>query len=94
MRLNASSSCGLTAILQEAAHVLDVRLLEEPQAAGDDVRDVAAREFHLQFHRVVMGAIKHGDLVQRHAFVAQFKNPLRDELRLLVAVGTRRSATA
>jgi hypothetical protein len=47
-------------------------LLEEADAAGDAERDVAAREFELEFERVEVRAIKHGHVVQCHAFVAKF----------------------
>ena len=65
-----------------------MRLLEKPQAAGDDVGNVAPRQFHLQFHRMIMRAIQHRDVVERHAFVAQLENPLGHEQRLLVRIGT------
>ena len=48
-------------------------------------RDVPAGQLHLQFHGVVVGAVKDGDLVQGHALVAQLEYPLGDEFRLLDA---------
>ena len=66
--------------------VLDVRLLEKPDAAGDGEGDVALGEFKLQFERVKMRAVKHGDLVQARAFVAQFQHALGDERGLLRGV--------
>ena len=72
--------------LQERRHVLDVRLLEEPQAAGDGEGHAVAGEFDLEFERVEMRAVEDGDLVEPHALVAQFEDALGDELALLVAV--------
>ena len=67
-------------------HIFDVRLLEKADAARDLIRNAAARQFELQFDRVIMRAIKHGDVAKIDIFIAQLENPLRDELRLLAAV--------
>ena len=39
---------------QIGRHIFDMRLLEEANAAGDAERDVAPRQFELQFQRVKM----------------------------------------
>ena len=71
---------------QERRHVLDMRLLEKPQAACDLKRDTVPGQFDLQLQRVEMRAVEHGDLVEFDALVAQFEDALGDELRLHVAV--------
>ncbi len=63
-----------------------MRLLEEADAAADAVGDAAPREFELQFERVVVRAVEHGDLFERHALVAQLKDARGDERRLLIRV--------
>ena len=64
-------------------------LLEEPNAAGDLIGDTAPRKLQLQLNRVIMRAIKHGDVAQIDLFIAQFENSLRDKLRLLSPVVER-----
>ena len=66
--------------------VLDMRLLKKTDAAGDGKRNLLPRQFQLQFQRVKMRAIQHGDLVQARALLAQFQGALRDERRLLAGV--------
>ncbi len=85
-RLNDKLIVRICRELQIGRHVLDVRLLEEANAARDAERNVAPREFQLQFERVKVRAIEHRHLVQVAAFLAQFQHALRDEGRLLVGV--------
>ena len=65
--------------LEIGGHVLDVRLLEETDAARDTEWDVASREFELQFERVKMRAVKHRHAVQFRALFAQFEHALSNE---------------
>ncbi len=67
-------------------HIFDVRLLEKPDAAGDLIRDAAARKLQLQLDRVIMRAVKDGDVVQINIFIAQLEDPLGNKLRLLRAI--------
>src|ERR1051325_11923074 len=69
--------------LEIRGHVLDVRLLEKTNPAGDAERDVATREFELKFERVEVRTVKHGHLVQVRALVAEFEDALGDEGGLL-----------
>ena len=71
---------------QIRGRVLDVRLFKETDAAGDGERDLLPGQFQLQFQRVKMRAIQHGDVIQAGAFVAQFQRALGDEGRLLAGV--------
>ena len=50
--------------LQERRDILDVRLLEEAQPARDLKRDAVPRQLHLHFHRVIVRAVEHRDLVR------------------------------
>ena len=63
--------------------VLDVRLLKKPDAAGDAERNIAPRQFKLQFERVKMRTIQHRHFVHVHSFLAQFQHALRHERGLL-----------
>ena len=63
-----------------------MRLLEEPNAAGDLIRNPAPRKLQLQLDRVIMRAIEHGDLVKIDIFITQFEDALGDKLRLLGAI--------
>ena len=69
---------------QVRGDVLDMRLLKEPDAAGDGERNVAPREFELHFQRVKVRAIQHGHVVQLDAFLAQFQCALGDKGRLFI----------
>ena len=60
-----------------------MRLLEKSDTAGDLIGDAAPGKLQLQLHRMIMRAVKHGDLVQIDSFVAQLENSLGDKLRLL-----------
>ena len=71
-------------------HVLDVRLLEEPQPAADLERDVPAPQFELDLDRVPMAAIEDGDVVELPLLVEQMEDVLGDELRLDAPVMARR----
>ncbi len=77
---------------QKRGDVLHMRLLEETEPAGDRKGNAVARELHLQFHGVIVGAVEDGNLVQIDAFLAQIEDALRDEERLLVRVGKRDEA--
>src|SRR5262249_16101007 len=68
--------------------VLDVRLLEETDAAGDAERDVATREFELKVQSGKVRAVEDGNFVQVTAFLAEFEGPLCDEGSLLRGVTT------
>ncbi len=75
--------------LEISRRILDVRLLEEPDAAGDGEGDLPPGQLQLQFERVEMRPVKHGDIVQVHAFLRQFHHALRDERGLLPGVHAR-----
>ena len=79
---------GIDEELQVSGDVLDVGLLKKPDAAREHERNVAPRELELQFERVKVRAVQHGDSLHRHALVTQFEHALGDELRLLVGVVT------
>ena len=81
---------------QAGERVLDVRRLEETQAAELHERDVAAAELDLQRVAVVGGAEQHRLLAQRHARLAPFEDPLDDvgDLRQLVGDGRQQRAHA
>ena len=81
---------------QAGERVLDVRRLQETQAAELHERDVAAPELDLQRVAVVGGAKQHGLLAQRHARLAPLEDPLDDvgDLRQLVADGGQHRAHA
>ena len=64
-------------------------LFEEPDAAGDLVRDAPARKLQLQLECVIMRAVKDCDVVQVNIFIAQFENALRNKLRLFRTVVQR-----
>src|SRR5207237_4901188 len=58
---------------QERRHVFDVRLFKKANAARDLIRNAAAGELELQLDRVIMRAIKNGDVVQIDIFIAQLQ---------------------
>ena len=72
---------------QVGGGVLDVRLFKEADAAGDGEWNLLPGEFELQFQRVKVGAVEHGDLVEAGAFFAEFKGALGDEGGLLGGIG-------
>ena len=74
---------------QICRRVLDVRLLEKPDAAGDGEWDLALGQFELQFERVEMRAVEHGDLVHARAFLAELNHALRNKRGLLRGVHAR-----
>ena len=63
-----------------------MRLLEKANAAGDLIRNAAARKFQLQFDSVIMRAIEHRDVAKIDIFIPQLQDSLGNELRLLGAV--------
>ena len=74
---------------QKRGDILDVGLLEKPEPARDGKRNAPFGEFHLHLHRVVVGAVEHGHLLEWDAFVEQFHYALGHERRLL---GVRRES--
>ena len=72
---------------QHRQHILDVRGLEELQAAELDERNVAPSEFDLELPRVVRGAEQHRLLAQFHARLAVRQDALDHELDLRRLVG-------
>jgi hypothetical protein len=66
--------------------VLDVRGLDELEPAALDEGDVGARQLELEIEGVEAGTEQHGDLGQRHAFLAQLQDALADEARLVILV--------
>ena len=74
---------------QEREHVLDVRGLEELEAAPLLERDLAVRELDLEVGRHVGGAHEHRHLAQRHALLVQLEHAIDDEARLLLLVARR-----
>ena len=83
---------GVARVLDHAQvrqHVLDVRRLDELEAAALDERDVGARQLELEIEGVEARAEEHGDLRQRHALLAQLEDALADEARLVVLVRGR-----
>ena len=94
MRLNATSSRGFTANFRNAATSLTCACSKNrrPLVIANGI--AVPRQFHLQFHRVIMRAVEHRDLVQLDALLAQFQDALRDELRLLVGVAQRHQRRA
>jgi hypothetical protein len=76
---------------QKGDYVFDVGLFKEPKTTSDFKRYSPAGEFHLYFHRVVMGPIENSDLAKRYTFfLLEFRDPLGDEFRLLDDVPRRR----
>ena len=61
-------------------------LLEKSKPAGDAKGDASSCELELHLHRVIVGAVEDGDLLERHALVREFHDALRDEGRLLVVI--------
>ncbi len=73
----------------EGRNILDVGLLEEAQAAGDEEGDAAGGEFHLDFQALEVGAVEHGHFGERDAVFVEFEDALGDEGRLGVRVWQR-----
>ena len=71
---------------EECGDILDMGLLEKSKPAGDAKGDASSCELELHLHRVVVGAVEDGDLLERHALVREFHDALRDEGRLLVVI--------
>src|SRR3990167_10884879 len=69
--------------LAECEHILDVRALEEPDAAAVVVRNITLHEFHFEELGEVRGAEQYRNLGERHATVTEFKNALRDVAGLI-----------
>ncbi len=69
--------------------VLHVRLFEEAHAAGDLEGDARPREFHLQVHGMVMGAVEHGDVPVGAALLEQAADRADDEFGLLARIDGR-----
>jgi len=63
-----------------------VGLFKKPNARLHPVRNASARQFKLEFHRVIVRAVNDGDVFQARAVVAKFEYPRCDECRLLVDV--------
>jgi hypothetical protein len=74
---------------QEGQDVLEVGLLEEPQAAADRVGDPAPDELGLQQDAVVVVAVQDGHPAQALALLAALQDLLAEEVGLLVGVGRR-----
>ena len=72
---------------EECGDILDMGLFEKAKPAGDAEGNAAPGELELHLHRVVVGTVEHGDLLQRHALVGEFHDALCDEGCLLVVVG-------
>ena len=77
---------GVDGEFEKSGDILDVGLLEKSKPAGDTKGNAAPGELKLRFHRVIVGAVEDGDLLQRHALVREFHDALRDEGCLLVVV--------
>ena len=71
---------------QVREHVLHVRRLDELEAAALDERDVVPLQLELEVEGVEARAEEHGDLVERHALLAQLEDALADEARLRLLV--------
>ena len=67
-------------------HVLDVRGLDELEAAALDERNVAALQFEFEVEGVKARAEQHRDFAQLDAFLAQLEDALGDKARLHVLV--------
>ena len=61
-------------------------LLEKPQSRPHDVGNLAASHLDLEFHRVVVGAIEDGDILEVPSLVDQLEDASADKFGLLVAV--------
>jgi len=86
---HAQAGHGVARVLGEAQkrhEVFDVRHLDEAQPAVLVKGDVAARELHLQRHRMVLGAEQHGLLLELRALLAVLQDARAEPLRLLVVV--------
>ena len=70
-------------------HVLNMGLLEKPDAAGDAERYFSAGQFHLQFHAVEVGAVKHGYFTGVRAFFNEIPDTLDDKFGLYPVVVER-----
>ena len=66
----------------EGHHVLDVRLLEEPDTAGDAEGYFTARQFHLQFHAVEVRPVEHGYFIGVRTFFNKVPDALGNEFGL------------
>ena len=69
---------------QKGGDILDMGLFEKPKTAGDAEGNASAGELQLHFHRVVVGPVEHSDLLEGHALIGEFHDPLGHEGRLLV----------
>ena len=70
--------------LQKGGDIFDVRLLEEAQPAGHFEGNAAAGQLELNFHRMKMGAVKHGHLAELEALAVEFEDLLRNVSGLVV----------
>src|SRR5436190_6975421 len=62
--------------LQISGDIFEVRLLEKADAACDAEGNISPGQLELQFQRVKVRSVKHGHLIQFHAFIAQFEHTL------------------
>ena len=74
---------------QLGAEVLDVGLFKEAHAAGNLIVDIVAGQLHLQFHRVVVGAVEHGDVGEIAALVDQGADALENKASLSTGIHDR-----
>ena len=85
-RLKAISSCGLATSFRYAVASLMCACSKNRMPLVMEKGMLPLGQFELQFQRVKMRAVKHGHLVQAHAFLAQFQHALGDERGLLRGV--------
>ena len=72
---------------QVGQHILDVGLLEEPQAAAHRVGNAARDQLALEHDAVVVVAVEDRHLAERNLLVPGFEDLLADQVGLLVDVG-------
>src|SRR5678816_2279681 len=83
---------GVARILDDAQvrdHILDVRRLDEPEAASLDERNARARELELEVEGVERRTEEHRHVRQRHALLAELEHALADEEALQPLVRSR-----
>ena len=67
-------------------HVLDMGLLEKPQAAANRIGNAASQELALQEDAVVMIAIEYGHLAQLQALFPGFEDLLANERGFFIGI--------
>ena len=87
---------GVLGEAQERHEVLDVRHLDEAQPAVLAEGDVAARQLHLERHRVVLRAEQHALVLEQRALLAVVEDAVDEPVGLLglVSAGDERGAAA